>query len=364
MSSESIKQIKETLKKPTPKEIPVEFITTGSTMLNLALSGKGVDGGWARGRIANLVALGSAGKSLIALETAANFYYNMEGNESINFPKVKTPIVIYNNVETVMDFPVSDMYGEEFKNNITWKNIPTIEETGRDFANYVFTLKKGESLLYVIDSWDALKTQENIEEFEKAAKTNTKEKSGFNLNKQKYGTQQFFPNICTVMEKKDVTLLIISQVRDKIGVSYGPTQTRTGGMALDFYTHQVCWFRQTEKLKKQVKGRERIYGTKVEADIKRNKVAKPYRKASFTILFDYGVDDISSMLDWYFGPKKALPSDIDFFPIKFPKNTKVTRKFLLDFIEENNYEDLLKEEITKEWLRIEDSFKTNRKKKF
>lgn len=360
---DTTKEIKDVINSTKKKETPVEFITSGSTILNLALSGKGKNGGWARGRIVNIVADGSAGKSLAALEASARFFYGMEENESINFPKVKEVQVVYNNVETVMDFPVSAMYGDDFYDNIEWINIPFIEKTGRDFSRRVLNLKEGTSLLYVIDSWDALKTEKNYDIFIESANKDKKGKDGYNLGKQQYGTQLFFPSICTAMEGKDATLMIISQTRDKIGVTFGAKQTRTGGKALDFYTHQVCWFRQVEKMKKIVKGRELIYGVKVEADVKRSKVALPYRKAMFTILFNYGIDDISSMLDWYFGPKKKLTEE-DLSCFSIPYEGKTDRASIIEFIESNSLEEELQDLVEKEWQKQEEKIKPKRKSKF
>jgi len=357
------KDIKDVINSTKKKETPVEFITSGSTILNLALSGKGKNGGWARGRIVNIVGDGSTGKTLAALEACARFYYGMEGNESINFPKVKEVQVVYNNVETVMDFPILTMYKPAFYNGVEWINIPFIEETGRDFSRRVLNLKEGTSLLYVIDSWDALKTEENYENFVESANKDKKSKDGYNLAKQKYGTQVFFPSICTAMEGKDVTLMILSQTRDKIGVTFGAKKVRTGGKALDFYTHQVCWFRQIEKIDKTVKGRKLTYSVKVEADVKRSKVALPYRKATFTILFFYGLDDISSMLDWYFGPKKKLTEE-DLSCFSIPYEGKTDRASIIEFIESNSLEEELQDLVEEEWQKQEEKIKPKRKSKF
>jgi len=364
LTKDLTKDIKKTIKKDIKKEVPVEFIDSGSTMLNLALSGKGKSGGWARGRIVNIVALGSAGKSLAALEAAALFLKKMKNNVSVNFPKVKTPIVIYNNTETVMDFPVATMYKQKFVDSVIWKNIPTVEETGRDFANLVINLKKGESLLYIIDSWDGLKSEDDLEEFIKAAKSNKKEKSGFNLEKQRYSTRQFFPNICTVMKKKDATLMIISQAKPNVGVVYGPKLIRRGGDALNYYTHQVCWFKQIKQVSKIVKGRERIHSTKIKADVKRSKVALPYRKADFNILLNHGIDDIPSMLDWYFGPDRSITEEeINIFSVQYDRE-KTKRNDIISFIEDNNLEEELQDIVEKEWKEIEKAVQPKRKSKF
>ena len=74
-----VDQIKEESKKPAETLTPrVEFLTTGSTILNLALSQKGKDGGVARGRIINIVGDGSSGKTLLCLEILAHAFYGME----------------------------------------------------------------------------------------------------------------------------------------------------------------------------------------------------------------------------------------------------------------------------------------------
>jgi RecA/RadA recombinase len=77
-----VDQIKEESKQPAETLTPrVEFLTTGSTLLNLALSGKGKNGGIPRGRIINIVGDGSSGKTLTALEILANAFYRMKADD-------------------------------------------------------------------------------------------------------------------------------------------------------------------------------------------------------------------------------------------------------------------------------------------
>lgn len=77
-----VDQIKEESKQPAETITPrVEFLTTGSTLLNLALSQKGRDGGVARGRIINIVGDGGSGKTLLALEILAHMFYGMKEND-------------------------------------------------------------------------------------------------------------------------------------------------------------------------------------------------------------------------------------------------------------------------------------------
>ena len=307
----------------------VEFLPTGCSNLHLISSGRINGGGFPRQRVINLVGDGSSGKTLLALEfLAAVFYYFLKGllRATRLFKKTENLKLIYNNVEGVMDFNVERMYGEKFYNSIEWIRSSTVEEFGYDFFPRLkpYNVKtnpkgynKGDSIIYVIDSWDALDSEEDLEKFEKkidkVAKggklTKDDDKGSYELGKQKYASKRFFKKLCKDVEEAevDVTLIIISQVRQKIGVTFGETRYRAGGDAMNFYTHLVIWLAEIKKLKMTRLGQERVYGINVRARVKRSKVWKPFREIDFKIIFDYGVDDIQSMMDFYFGPEKKDP---------------------------------------------------------
>lgn len=305
----------------------VEFLPIGCSMLSLICSGRILGGGFPRKRVINLVGDGSSGKTLVALEfLAAVFYYFLKGLMVATklFSETKNLKIVYNNVEGVMDFPVERMYGQAFYDAVEWLRSSTVEEFGYDFFARLkpYHAKtnpkgyhKGDSIFYVIDSWDALDSQEDLEKFEKkidkVAKggklTKEEDKGSYELGKQKYASKRFFKKLCKDVEEADVdiTLLIISQVRKKIGVTFGESRYRAGGDALNFYTHLVIWLAEVEKMKMQRLGQERVYGIKSRARVKRSKVWKPFRECDFEIIFDYGIDDVRSMMNFYFGPKKA-----------------------------------------------------------
>jgi len=342
---------------------PVDFINTGSTMLNLAASQKAIDGGWARGRIDNIVGDGSSGKTLLALETAAHCFYNMLGNKSHNFPQVKKVSIIYNNVEGVMDFPVDMMYGNKFNDGVEWIRTGTIQEFGRDFFKRVKTVGDGHFMLYIIDSWDALDSEEELKAFMETVEKDKDPEGSYDLGKQKYGSKRFFKTLCSKIEgdngqvKKDCTLIIVSQTRQKIGVTFGEKKYRAGGDALNFYTHQVCWLAETSKVPKTKEGIKLITGINVKARFKRNKTAKPFREAEFPIVFDYGVDDIASMIHYLYGPKDKIINDL------FEKNFKHYAT-AIEYIDSNGLNGELIKLVEEKWNRIEDGVKSNRVKRF
>ena len=350
-------------KEEKKEERPVDFLHTGSTCLNLALSNRARDGGWARGRIDNVVGDGSSGKSMLALEAAANCFHFMLGTESNNFPKVKKVSIVYNNVEGVMDFPVEAMYGEEFNNGVEWMRTGTIQEFGSDFLKRVRALKDGEFLLYVVDSWDALDSEEELKAFIESIEKEKPQEGSYDLGKQKYGSKRFFKTLCSEIEgdngqvKKDCTLLIVSQTRQKIGVTFGERRYRAGGDALNFYTHQVVWLADVGKIHHTKEGIIVVEGIEVKAGVKRNKTAKPFRQAEFPILFDYGIDDIMSMIQYIHGPKSKAVED-------FLGSSFKTYETLANYVDKEDLKDELISLTEEKWHRVQGSKKHIRKRRF
>lgn len=342
---------------------PVDFLNTGSTLLNLAASQSGLCGGWARGRIDNIVGDGSSGKTLVALETCADAFYNIKGTISTNFPKVENISIVYNNVEGVMDFPVDHMYGRRFNEGVEWIRTGTVQEFGNDFFKRVGKLKSGDFLLYVVDSWDALDSKEEYESFLDTIKKEKDPEGSYDLGKQRYASKRFFKTLCSEIEggngnvKKDCTLLIISQVRKKIGVTFGKKEYRAGGDALNFYTHQVCWLAERGKLTKTKLKVQVVTGINVKAKFERNKTSKPFREAEFQIMFDYGIDDIMSMLCFLYGPQSKELKDL--FGENFKEYSTAAK-----YIDDNNLKNDLIALTEEKWNKIEDGVKFDRKRRF
>jgi recombination protein RecA len=358
MRKKEVEEIKRDIKNSTPiaKE-RVEFISTGSTMLNLALSQKGINGGFARNRIINIVGDGSSGKTLIALETAHWVFRNIKKIKSKIFPAVDNIKIVYVNRERVMDFPVEKMYGQDFFEAVEWRyDITTIEEFGRFFGRLALDYEKGDCIIIILDSWDSMNSEAGQERFKQAALKDTPADGSYKTEKAAYASKEFFNNACDLMTNKDITLLIISQTRSKIGVTFGEKHYRSGGDALNFYTHQVPWLAEVEKLKKTFKGETRVNGVRMLAKIKRNKTAKPFRQAESVILFDYGVDNISSMINYLWGPqaKKITFDDYEF----------KTKEDLILYIEDGDLEEELSKMCEDRWREIEEAMVPERKRKF
>lgn len=341
-------------KKKTNGKIPrVEFLHSGSHLLNLAASGKAKKGGWARGRIVNLVGDGSSGKTLLALEACAQAFYNLKKKKSKLFPPVENLNIVYDNVEGVMDFPVAEMYGDKFEKGVEWLQSDNVEKFGKTFHNKVKDLQEGDALIYVLDSLDALPSEAGRERVEKELrkKDGAKKEGTYGMDKQKYLSADFFNTLCKDIKGKDATLIIVSQVRDKINAGLFEDKTyRAGGKSLNFYTHQVCWLGVVKKLDREFRSQKRVYGVKVRGNFKRNKTAKPFRMATFDILFDYGVDDIGSMVEYYSKMVNLTPKGKKDM-IKACDNDPVQLDGLIDA-------------ISKDWKEIEEEIKPDRERRF
>ena len=326
------------------REVLVDFLPTGSTMLNLAFSGR-YDVGIPRARVTNLVGDGSSGKTIVALNTAFEYLKNIYQIKSNIFSEVKKARVIYNNGEAVMDFPINLMFGKKFNELVEWKRSKNIEAAGKDFLSEAYKLKPSESLLYIIDSWDSFRSihQEDI-----CSNKEEDNDQAYDFSKQRYAWK-FFAQVCDIIEdnKRDATLIVISQTRSKIGVLFGKKKYRTGGDALNFYTHLVPWLRVIKKQDKTKLGEKRVYAIDCEAKVERTKVGLPFRQAKFRVLFDHGIDDISSMGQYL---KDHKLSEYKKIPLKDLHQFSVE-------IEKRNLQDKLRKRVSKIWINVENAFR-------
>lgn len=98
------------------------------------------------------------------------------------------------------------------------------------------------------------------------------------------------------IKKEKILALYVNQIRDKIGISYGDKTATFGGRALKFYASVRIQVTQQEKIKVG----DKIVGIRVKAEVKKNKVAPPFKSAVFDILFfeEGGIDQNKAILDW------------------------------------------------------------------
>lgn len=267
----------------------LEFFSSGCGLIDEALGG-----GWVLGRVSNVVGDKSTGKTLLAMESCANF--------ALAFPD---GAIRYAESEEAFDPPYAEALGIPMNRIELNKDAPlnTVEDWYKDLVRWLDENKNIPGL-YIIDSLDALSDAAEMERgFDEGS---------FGGNKPKQIGKLFRMCIDRLANERK-HLMVISQLRDKLGVTFGETKTRSGGKALDYYATHIMWLAELGKLKREVNSVERVIGLKVQAYVKKNKVGLPFRKADYAVLFGYGVDDLESMAAWLFEVKRDdLMKDLGF----------------------------------------------------
>jgi RecA/RadA recombinase len=321
-------QISEAInEKPEKKKPSTIVFPTGCDLLNLVI-GAGITEGYPAGCIINVVGDKSVGKSFIACELIAAAKH-----------KYKELKWIYDDCESGFTFNTEYLYGVEIMPEDIQDRTRsrTVEQSYSNVRTFADSLKKKEMGIYVIDSLDGLTSQElekrGDERYEKHKKGKEFDKGTYQMAKQKFLSQEFFPHIAELIERKNILLVIISQTRDEIG-SFFKSQTRSGGKALDFYSHTALWLSVVTKIKKL----DRVVGVTVKAFTKKSKTPRPYRSCTFNLIFDYGLDNIGTSVYFLFDLigedgkiKKSAANSIIW------SGEEVTAKKVKDWMEEKKY---------------------------
>jgi recombination protein RecA len=302
----------------------VEFFSSGCHILDRAIGG-----GWALGRIGNIVGDEATGKTLLAIEACNNFIRR--------FPKGK---IYYRESEAAFDLSYAEALGMPVE-RVDFKKIDTVEDFFRDLDKVLDELTRSKQPgLYALDSLDACSDEaEQDRDITKAAPPAVKARK----------MSEIFRKLAGDIERTRLHLMIINQVRSKIGVTFGTTKFRAGGKALDFYSSQTIWLSKIKTLVKQQEKIERPTGVQIRARCTKLKVGLPFREATFDILFGFGIDDVTACINWLkdSNREKLLGND----PAKFFKSLEMLRGE--DY---RNAVDDLHDAVTKAWGEIETSF--------
>lgn len=313
---------------------PVVTFPSGSTLLDLVNGG-----GWPIGRTVNLCGDKSTGKTQLAIEAVVNF--------RAKFPGAPCR---YIDAESAFDKPYARVLG--FPGDVTpARDVTTMEEFGADVIEFTKDLPDGGQALYMLDSLDALADDAELErEFGAASYGGAKAKL----------MSQFFRDYTAIFARKGVTLFIVSQLRDKLGVVYGRKECRSGGRALDFAASQIVWLTHVKRLHKTRDGIERPVGVIVQAKNEKNKVGTPFQDCKYPIMFRFGVDDVVSMLDWIVEAKRTK---------QFGQSIDACKKLAAESLKMNGAEWRklrlrLRKFVRPEWKKVDDLFDDDDRRKY
>jgi recombination protein RecA len=244
------------------KKIDIDVIPTGALSLDIAL---GI-GGVPKGRIVEIYGPESSGKTTLALHILAEAQKKGEAVGLIDAEHAFDPTYAKN-----IGIELDDMYISQ-------------PDFGEQALEILETLVRSAAFgVIVVDSVAALTPRAEIEG----------DMGDSHMGLQARLMSQALRKITAITSKTGTTVIFINQLRMKIGIMFGNPETTTGGRALKFYSSVRLDIRQKDKILKD----GQIIGHTRKVKVAKNKMAPPFKEATFDMIYPLGIDKESSIID-------------------------------------------------------------------
>ena len=255
----------------TPTDVK-EFISTGSSVLDLAISNR-PNGGVAVGRITEINGLESSGKSLI-------------GTHILSETQKKGGLAVYIDTETSVSREWLETIGVNVQ-DLLYLHVETVEDIFQCIENIVTKIRESDRdrlVTILVDSLAGASTKVEMEaDFEK---------DGWATSKAII-VSKAMRKITQMVGRERIALIFTNQLRQKLGVMFGDPWTTSGGKALPFHSSTRIRLKNMGQIKDTGKN---VLGMKCRAQIIKNRLGPPLRHADFNLYFDSGIDDKGSWL--------------------------------------------------------------------
>ncbi len=283
----------------------VQGVSTSSLALDLALGGRGLP----RGRVVEIFGPESSGKTTLTLHVIANA--QSEGG-----------ICAFVDAEHALDPAYARKLGVDLDDLLVSQ-----PDSGEQALEIVETLVRSNAVdVVVVDSVAALVPRAEIEG----------EMGDSFVGLHARLMSQAMRKLTAAISRSKCLVIFINQIREKIGVMFGSPETTTGGRALKFYSSVRLDIRRIG----QIKDSDQVVGNRTKVTVVKNKVAPPFRKVEFDILYDRGISYEGDLIDIGLAEGLVLKSGT-WMSLKHPKEGEIrlgqgrerARQFLRDNVE-------------------------------
>ena len=280
--------------------IDVQAIPSDSVGLDLAL---GV-GGYPKGRIIEIFGPESSGKTTLAIHAIAE-------------AQKQGGIAAFIDAEHAFDKYYAEQLGVDTDELLI--SQPDHGEQALEIADNL--IRSGAIDILVVDSVAALTPKAEIEG----------DMGDSRMGLQARLMSQALRKLTGSISKTNCTVIFINQLREKIGVMFGNPETTTGGNALKFYASVRIDIRRST----QIKEGDGVIGNKTRIKVVKNKVAPPFRKAEFDIMYGEGISKIGELIDLgtEFNILKKSGSWYSYGDVKLGQGRDSVKNILLDNVE-------------------------------
>lgn len=364
-------QIKDALKRPRLTKTIInrkDLLSTGSTLLNLAMSGY-PQGGIAKGWYVHFVGDSQCGKTFFAHQLLAE--------ASIN-PEFDNYRLVYDDVENGVLMDKQKFFGKRLAERI---EPPQVDDDGNPlysvFAEDMYfniydlltvhpnSKKTPKPIIYVTDSLDALSSKSEEKKFKEHfnARKKKKEAAGsYGDGKAKINSANIRQVVARLRDTGSI-LFCISQTRDALDSGmFGPSTTYSGGRSLKFYTHMQLQGSVGQQITKTVKGKKRKIGMTARIKVKKNRSTGKERTVEVPIYYSYGIDDIGGCINFLMDEKHWKGTETKIDAPEFDFEGPIVD--LIELIEDKDKQFELQALVTKVWNEIEKECELLRKPRY